>query len=278
MNLRLKHLLGGAFCFIELNGCVKLSRNRMANFDAKREYVSAGSPVFATTHWSVVLQAGGEPSPTAVAALENLCRTYWFPLYAFVRRKGLGEEDAKDVTQQFFTCLLERNDFRAVDARRGKFRTFLLTALTHFLSNERDRAQAAKRGGGKVIFSLDGISPEEFQRIEPSSDLSPDKLFDQRWAVRLLEAAMTRLEAEMIAADRSTQFEALRKFLADEPEDGDYDVVAARLGSTSQAVAVAVHRMRVRYRQLVRSEVANTVSSPMEVEEEMRYLWAALNP
>lgn len=250
----------------------------MANLPTEEEHIRAGSPVFATTHWSVVLQAGGEPSSTAVAALEKLCRTYWFPLYAFVRRKGLAEEDAKDLTQQFFTLLLERNDFRAVDARRGKFRTFLLTAFTHFLANERDRAQAAKRGGGKVIFSLDAISPEQFQCIEPSSDVTPDKLFDQRWAVKLLEAAMARLETEMIAENRSAQFEELKKFLADEPDAGDYAVVAARLGSTNQGVAVAVHRMRLRFRQLVRAEVANTVSSPAELEEEMRHLRAALNP
>jgi len=250
----------------------------MANLKAKGEHFSVGSPAFATTHWSVVVQAGGEPSSAAVVALEKLCRTYWFPLYAFLRRKGLAEEDAKDLTQQFFTRLLERNDFRAVDARRGKFRTFLLTALTHFLANERDRARAAKRGGGKIIFSLDAISPEQFQCIEPSSNLSPDKLFDQRWAVKLLEAAMTRLQTEMIAANRPAQFEELKKFLTDEPDEGDYAAVAARLGSTSQAVAVAVHRMRLRYRQLVRSEVANTVSSPAELEEEMYHLRAALNP
>lgn len=250
----------------------------MANLPTEEEHIRASSPVFATTHWSVVLQAGGEPSSTAVAALEKLCRTYWFPLYAFVRRKGLAEEDAKDLTQQFFTLLLERNDFRAVDARRGKFRTFLLTAFTHFLANERDRAQAAKRGGGKVIFSLDAISPEQFQCIEPSSDVTPDKLFDQRWAVKLLEAAMARLETEMIAENRSAQFEELKKFLADEPDAGDYAIAAARLGSTNQGVAVAVHRMRLRFRQLVRAEVANTVSSPAELEEEMRHLRAALNP
>jgi len=250
----------------------------MANTEANGEPIRGGSPVFATTHWSVVLKAGGEPSSTAVAALEKLCRTYWFPLYAFIRRKGLGEEDAKDLTQQFFTRLLERNDFRAVDARRGKFRTFLLTALTNFLSNERDRAQAAKRGGGKIIFSLDAISPEQFQLIEPSSNLSPDKLFDQRWAVKLLEAAMARLQTEMIAANRSSQYDELKRFLTDEADEGDYAGVAARLGSTGQAIAVAVHRMRHRYRQLVRAEVASTVSSPAELEEEMRYLLAALNP
>ncbi len=250
----------------------------MANIKDKGEHIGTDSPVFATTHWSVVLQAGGEPSPNAVAALEKLCRTYWFPLYAFVRRKGLMDEDAKDVTQQFFTLLLERNDIQAVDARRGKFRTFLLTSLTHFLANERDRAQAAKRGGGKIIFSLDAISPEQFQCIEPSSDLSPDKLFDQRWAVKLLEAAMTRLQEEMADANRSAQFEELKKFLTEEPDGGDYTAVSARLRITSQAVAVAVHRLRQRYRQLVRAEVANTVSTQTEVEEEMRHLLAALNP
>jgi RNA polymerase sigma-70 factor (ECF subfamily) len=250
----------------------------MANTQAKDGCFMGSSPVFATTQWSVVLKAGGEPSSSAAAALEKLCRTYWFPLYAFVRREGLGEEDAKDLTQQFFTRLMERNDLRAMDARRGKFRTFLLTALTHFLANERDRAHAIKRGGGKVIFSLDAISPEQFQSIEPSSDLTPDKLFDQRWAVKLLETAMTRLQAEMMEANRSVQFEELKKFLADEPDEGDYAAAAARLGSTSQAVAVAVHRIRLRYRQLVRAEVANTVSSPAELEEEMRHLRAALNP
>lgn len=250
----------------------------MASPDQNASASASRSPVFATTQWSMVLQAGGAPSLIAGAALEKLCRTYWFPLYAFVRRKGFAEEDAKDLTQQFFTRLLERNDFRVMDARRGKFRTFLLTALTHFLANERDRAQAAKRGGGNAVFSLDALSPEQFQRIEPSSDLSPDKLFDQRWAVQVLEAAMTRLQTEMRATNRAAQFEELKKFLAEEPDEGDYAVVAARLGNSSQAVAVAVHRMRLRYRQLVRSEVANTVFSPTEIEEEMGHLRDALNP
>jgi DNA-directed RNA polymerase specialized sigma24 family protein len=234
--------------------------------------------IFATTHWSVVLQAGGEQPALVSAALEQLCRTYWFPLYAFLRRKGLPDEDAKDLTQQFFTRLLERNDFRSMDARKGKFRTFLLTALTHFLSNERDRAQAAKRGGGKAIFSLDAIPSDQFQRIEPASDLSPDKLFDQRWAMTLLATAVARLQAEMTDAGRARQFEQLKQFLTEDPGDGEYADAARRLESTSQAVAVAVHRMRQRYRQLVRTEVAHTVSSPAEVDEEMRHLYAALNP
>lgn len=236
-----------------------------------------GNPAFLTTHWSVVLAAGRESSSAGAAALEQLCRTYWYPLFAFLRRKGLAEEDAKDLTQQFFTRLLERNDFCGVEARKGKFRTFLLTSLTHFVSNERDRAQAAKRGGGRITFSLDAIPPEQFLRVEPASDLSPDKLFDQRWAMTLLDTAVVRLQAEMTGADRAGQFDLLKKFLTEEPAAGEYTELAKRLGNTSQAVAVAVHRLRQRYRQLVRAEVANTVSSPTEVEEEMRHLFAALN-
>lgn len=249
----------------------------MTDSGEQRPTSMAGNPAFVTTHWSVVLQAGGETSAAGAAALERLCRTYWYPLFAFLRRKGFGEEDAKDLTQQFFTRLLERNDFRGVAARKGKFRTFLLTGLTHFISNERDRQRAIKRGGGQVTFSLDALPPEQFQRVEPASDLSPAKLFDQRWAMTLLDAAVRRLQAEMTDAGRAGQFEHLKKFLTEEPAEGEYLAVATRLDSTSQAVAVAVHRLRQRYRQLVRAEVANTVSSPTEVEEEMRHLLAALN-
>src|SRR5262245_44025139 len=158
------------------------------------------NPIFATTHWSVVLKAGGEDSSEVTAALEKLCRTYWFPLFAFIRRKGYKEEDAKDLTQAFFALLLERKDFQRVNPAKGKFRTFLLTSLTHFLSNERDYLNAAKRGGGRSIISLDAIPPEQLQRYEPAADLSPDKLFDQGWAMSLLEAAVLRLRAEMEAA------------------------------------------------------------------------------
>lgn len=233
---------------------------------------------FATTHWSVVLQAGEERTAQGQAALETLCRIYWFPLFAFLRRKGHTEADAKDLTQQFFALLLERKDFQTVDVRKGKFRTFLLTSLTHFLSNERDRAQAAKRGGGKIIISLDAIPPEQFQRYEPATDLSPDKLFDQRWAMALLETAVARLQSEMAAADKADVFEQLKVFLTTEPREGEYAAAATRLGCASASVAVMVHRLRQRYRELVRAEVANTVSSPLEVEEEMRHLSAALNP
>jgi RNA polymerase sigma-70 factor (ECF subfamily) len=228
------------------------------------------NPIFATTHWSVVLKAGAAGSSESAAALERLCRTYWFPLFAFLRRKGYPEEDAKDLTQQFFTRLLERKDFQTMDARKGKFRTFLLASLTHFLSNERDYQQAAKRGGGRIIISLESIPLEQFQRIEPATNLSPDKLFDQRWALTLLETAVSRLEAEMTAAGKASVFQQLKNFLTTEPRAGEYAALAEQLACNSQTIAVSVHRLRQRYRELVRAEVADTVSSPTEVEEEMR--------
>lgn len=234
--------------------------------------------VFATTHWSVVLQAGENHSPQGRAALERLCRTYWLPLYAFLRRQGQSEEDAQDLTQEFFAALLARGDFQTVDARKGKFRTFLLAALTHFLANQRDRARAAKRGGGQPVLSLDTITAEQWQGLEPATTLAPDQLFDQRWAITLLGEALTRLREEMVAAGKARQFDELKSFLTQEPAAGEYAAVAERLGSNAKSLAVTVHRLRLRYRELVRAEVAKTVSSPLEIEEEIRHLSAALNP
>jgi DNA-directed RNA polymerase specialized sigma24 family protein len=238
--------------------------------------LSAASSSFNTTHWSVVLQAGKGASPQCSAALEKLCRTYWYPLYVFIRRKGYSEEDAQDLTQQFFASLLRRNDFEAVDPRKGRFRTFLLAALTHFLSNERDRAQAAKRGGGQKILSLDELNPEQRYRFESVSTLSPDKLYDLRWATTVLEEALAQLGKEFVDAGKQGQFEQFKHCLTDAPDEGAYAAMAAALGMTSQSVAVAVHRLRRRYRELVRAEVAHTVSSPMELEEEMRHLLSVL--
>jgi RNA polymerase sigma factor (sigma-70 family) len=236
-----------------------------------------GNGWFNTTHWSVVLLAGKEQTPQGEAALEHLCRTYWHPLYVFIRRQGYNPEDAQDLTQQFFARLLERNDFGEVDPHKGRFRTFLLTSLTHFLSNERDRVQAAKRGGGRKIISLDEIQAGEFYRFEPASELSPDKLFDQRWAMVVLEQALHRLREELAAGGKAAQFEELKPYLTEEPGEGEYAKVAARVGQTPQAVAVTVYRLRQRYRELVRAEVAQTVSSPLELEREMRHLLEALN-
>jgi DNA-directed RNA polymerase specialized sigma24 family protein len=223
------------------------------------------------------MRAGDEGSAEVPAALEKLCQTYWFPIFAFARRQGYTEEDAKDLTQAFFARLLERKDLQKLDPSKGKFRTFLLTSLTHFLSNHRDHLGAAKRGAGTTTVSLDAIPPEQFQRLEPAAaQLAPDQLFDQRWAMAVLEAAVLRLRAEMETAGKAVQFEVLKLFLTDQPRDGEYEASARQLGWATQSVAVAVHRMRQRYRELVREVVANTVSSPFEVEEELRYLQVAL--
>jgi len=232
---------------------------------------------FNTTHWSVVLLAGKGISPLSSAALEKLCRTYWHPLYAFARRKGYLEEDAKDLTQQFFAHLLERNDFESVDPHKGKFRTFLLTAFTHFLCNENDRARAAKRGGGQVIFSLDAMRSDQIEDFQVQADLAPDSFFDLRWALTVMEQALSRLRNELAAAGKGEQFEHFKKFLTEDPGEGEYASVARGLGIAAPTVAVSVHRLRNRYRELVRAEVAQTVRSPLELEEEMRHLCAVLS-
>jgi RNA polymerase sigma-70 factor (ECF subfamily) len=240
------------------------------------ESVFATPSQFNTTHWSVVLLAGKAQSALSSAALEKLCRTYWHPLYAFARRKGYTEEDAKDLTQQFFACLLERNDFESVDPHKGKFRTFLLTSFTHFLCNENDRARTAKRGGGQVIFSLDAMRSDQFEDFQAQGELTPDRFFDLRWALTVMEQALSRLRTEM-AAGKAEQFEAFKKFLTEEPGEGEYASVAQRLGVAAPTVAVSVHRLRNRYRELVQAEVAQTVRSPLELEEEMRHLCDVLS-
>lgn len=229
---------------------------------------------FTTTRWSVVLLAGQETSSEARAALEKLCRVYWQPVCAFARRKGWNEEDAKDLTQQFFASLLQRKDFSSVDPAKGKFRTFLLSAFTNFLANEYDRANALKRGGGRAILSLDQLPPDEWMTV---SQASPLALYDLRWAQTIVQTALAELTAEMSKTGKEAQFVALKSFLTVNAEAGEYGVVAEKLGMESSSVPVLVHRLRQRYRQLVRQEVAQTVSSPLELEEEMRYLLAVLS-
>ncbi|MDB6122249.1 MAG: hypothetical protein JWQ71_1242 [Pedosphaera sp.] len=221
--------------------------------------------------------AGKVHSTQSAEALEKLCRTYWSPLYFFVRGRGYGAEDAQDLTQQFFLSLLSRNDFAMVDPARGKFRTFLLTALTHFLANEWDRSRAAKRGGGKTIISLDSLAAEEAYKFEPSHDVSPDQLFDKRWAVAILDLALLQLQKEFTEQEREQLFEQLKPFLTNDPSEGDYAGVAIQTGMSSQNVAVMVFRMRKRYGELVRSEVSQTVASPLDLEQEMRHLFQTLN-
>ena len=221
--------------------------------------------------------AGDLASPRATDALEKLCRTYWFPLYAYVRRSGYAAHDAQDLTQGFFARLLEKNFLESVDRRKGRFRSFLLASLNHFLANERDYANAIKRGGGQIAISLDEVSAENRFRLEPIVEDSPESIFDQQWALELLERALSRLRAEYVAAGKAGEFERLKRFLGNAPVEGDYTEMADELTMTVAAVAVSVHRMRHRYRDRIRAEVAQTVSDSGEVDEEMRHLFAALN-
>ena len=235
------------------------------------------SPVFATTRWTLVLAAGDDASAPGREALDELCRAYWFPLYAYIRRRGHDAHAAEDLTQGFFARLLERNDLARLTREGGKFRSFLLTALNHFLANEYERNQALKRGGGQIPLSLDDDDAEARYLREPVHAESPDRLYERQWAVALMENALDRLAEEQAAAGRTEAFAALRSFLSREPEPGEYAALATRLGLAPGTLAVQVHRLRERYRQLVRAAVADTVDSPFEVEAEMRHLLAALS-
>lgn len=237
---------------------------------------AAGQPLFATTHWSVVLATAGEDSPQASAALEELCRTYWYPLYAYVRREGYSPPDAQDHTQEFFTRLLARNSLAQVGPEKGKFRSFLLACLCHFLSDQRDRARTVKRGGGADCLSLDAQTAEERYRLEPVDRMDAEKIYERRWAMTLLERALRRLRDESASADKVEMFECLKDFVAGE-SDVTCREVADRMGMTESAVKSALHRLRQRYRELVREEVAHTVADPAEIDTELRYLIAVMS-
>jgi RNA polymerase sigma factor (sigma-70 family) len=238
---------------------------------------AVAQPLFATTHWSVVLATADQESPQAAAALEQLCRTYWYPLYYYVRRRGYGHEDAQDLTQGFLLQLLERESFARTDASKGRFRSFLLASLNYFLSDQRDRAAAQKRGGGRPTISfMDARDADERYRLEPVDDRSPDKLFERRWALTLLDRVLARLEQEFREGGKMELFQRLRTFLVAGTGEGSYAEVGAELGMSGEAVKKAVHRMRHRYYELFREEIAHTVADQAEVEEEMRYLCAVI--
>ena len=236
----------------------------------------AGGSWFTTTHWSVVLAAGESASPNAREALETLCRAYWYPLYAFVRRQGYAPPDAQDLTQAFFARVLEKDYLAQVQREKGKFRSFLLGCLRHFLSDERDRAQALKRGGGQILISLDAPSPEDQYRLEPADDMTADKLFERRWALTLLEQARGLLRDEYVRAGKAELYEKLLIFEAGDKGAPSYAEVAAQLGITESAMKSAVFRLRQRYRELVRTEIAHTVADPAEIDEEIRHLIAVI--
>jgi RNA polymerase sigma factor (sigma-70 family) len=232
---------------------------------------------FTTTHWSVILTAQEGEDARAATALETLCRTYWYPLYAFVRRNGHGPEDAEDLTQGFFARLLEKNYLAAVDAEKGRFRSFLLTALKRFLADEWDRATAQKRGGGHPTIPLDFQTAEDRYRIEPKHELTPERLFERRWAITVLEQARTRLQEEYVAAGKGALFDQLKGFHRHDETTIAYADVAAALASPQNTVKSHVYRLRKRYQQFVREEIAQTLSNPAELEEEIRYMLTAVS-
>jgi RNA polymerase sigma factor (sigma-70 family) len=239
--------------------------------------IMAHYATFATTHWSVVLSAGQQESPEAAQALETLCRTYWYPLYAYVRRQGHSPEDAQDLTQDFFAHLLAKHFPRGAGPERGRFRSFLLASLRHFLVDQHRHADAAKRGGGQRLFSLDESRAEDRFRLEPQHELTPEKLYEREWAMTLLDQAQSRLREEYAAADKAQLYDRLKDFPLAEKSEVSFQQAATELAMTESALKSAVHRLRARYRQLVREQVAHTVADPAEVSEEARHLIAVIS-
>ncbi len=215
-------------------------------------------------------------SPQSKAALAALCEIYWFPLYAYVRRSGYTSHDAQDLTQEFFAQLLEKDFLQSVDHRRGKFRSFLLAALKHFLSHQRERARAKKRGGGRVTLSLDFAVAENRYKLEPEDPSTPERLYHRRWALTLLDRVVRRLGEEHAGCGKAETFASLKEFLTAGKESRPYRRVAEELGMTEGAIKVAVHRLRRRYRELLTEEIAQTVADPAEIDEELRELFAAV--
>src|SRR5437764_9235540 len=234
-----------------------------------------GPAVFATTHWSVVLEARGE-SAAAQDALEKLCRTYWRPVYSFIRRQGVGIEEAEDFTQGFFALLLERRDLDAVRKEKGRLRSYLLTSVKHFLASEQRRAMAVKRGKGQRLVSLDGLSANERTEVEPTDSLSADRLYERRWALTLMEQVLRRLKDEYRTAGNAALFDWLKQLLPDEPGAPSRAEIAAHLGMTENAVRQALYRFRHRYQVLLREEIGHTVAIASDIEDELRHLIAVL--
>jgi RNA polymerase sigma-70 factor (ECF subfamily) len=233
--------------------------------------------LFPSTQWSVVLHAVEAPESGGQAALENLCRAYWYPLYAYVRRLGHGPEDAEDLTQAFFARLLEKDYLRHADPERGLFRTFLLTSLKRFLINEWEKGRTERRGGGRTVISWDQDETEIRFRAEPADESTPEKIFEKRWAVTLLERVLDRLEQEFAAEGKAEQFKRLKLLLWGDKGSPPHAEIAAQLHLSEGALNVAVHRLRERYRRLLRAEVACTVAGPGEVDEELRHLISVIS-
>lgn len=231
---------------------------------------------FATTHWNLVAAAGRSSSPESERALAALCETYWYPLYAYVRRGGHDAHESQDLTQEFFARLLARRSLRTADRQRGKFRTFLLAALKNFLAGQWRKDQAHKRGGGKLPVSLDFASGESRYAHEPSHDLTPERVFERRWALTLLDRAISKLKDEFDSSGKTELFESLKGSLGGESAADSYDEIAARLNMTEGAVKTAAHRLRRRCRELLRAEIAQTVARDEDIDDELRELFSAV--
>ena len=234
-----------------------------------------GAVAFTTTHWSVVLEAQGE-SPAAHEALEKLCRTYWRPIYAFLRRQGFRREEAEDITQGFFAQLLGRRSLSAVRKEKGRLRSYLLGALKYFLADEQRRAMAIKRGKGQRLIPLEDLRADERIEMEPANPVTAEMIYERRWALTVLEHVLSRLKDEYCAAGNAALFDSLKQLLPDEPGAPSQAETAAQLGMTENALRQAFYRFRQRYQSLLREEIAHTVATPGDIEDELRHLIAVL--
>lgn len=247
----------------------------MATHD--QDSIPAGARAFVTTRWTIVLNAGRTDSTQAASALEKLCQTYWYPLYAFVRRQGHSPADAQDLTQDFFARLIAKHYLGDVDRSKGKFRSFLLASLKHFLANEWDKSRAQKRGGSHTFVALDAESAEGRYALEPAHDVTADKIYERRWALTLLDEVLKQVREEYVGDGKAKLFDQLKVTLTGERSEIPYAEIAGQLGMSEGAVKVAVHRLRQHYREALRAEIANTVASPDEVEDELRHLFTVLS-
>jgi RNA polymerase sigma factor (sigma-70 family) len=234
-----------------------------------------GGSAFATTHWSIVLEAQGE-SPAAQEALEKLCHAYWRPIFAFLRRQGFPPAEAEDLAQGFFAQLLERKRFEAIRKEKGRLRSYLLGALKYFLTDEQRRAMAVKRGRGQRLIPLEELRSDERIEMEPADPITPEMLYERRWALTVLERVLSRLKDEYCAAGNAPLFDSLKELLPDEPGSPSQAEIAARLEMTENAVRQAFYRFRQRYQAVLREEIAHTVATPGDIEDELRHLIAIL--
>jgi RNA polymerase sigma-70 factor (ECF subfamily) len=278
-----KNLLSGGWLALAFHPSFRLNRGVVPADDEVTSQSAIGpvpaghhSPAaFTTTHWSVVLEAQGE-SLAAQEALEKLCRIYWRPIYSFLRRQAIGVDDAQDLTQGFFALLLERRDLRTVRKEKGRLRSYLLTALKHFVADERRRAMAIKRGKGQRLIPLEELRTEEQSGIEPADPLSAERIYERRWASTLLDRVLSRLEDQYRTRGNAALFDSFNQLLGDEPGAPSQADIAAQLGMTENAVSQAFHRFRQSYQSLLREEIAHTVATPGDIESELRHLIAVI--